>query len=609
VPSKDGARDVGQVPGGIEGRTGFLGRIPLRHLIFLLLLGSGLIPLVAASLFLTRRNIDLFETQEQTFLTRSAESLSEEIGTDLATLEREIRQLGEGFLALPGPESTEERLRLPGVDRYFGNFILDNEGRLLQLQVLGLDGEGPSLGVGETDAQVRKALRDVFAEAKKTSGTTFRFVRRASDNEPLAVAAVPIFAPQAPGEARTTPPELILQGVARLDVLQRVGAREARGDVAVFLIYSDGRVLWERGADDDTARSLASSRLVEDFRRRPEILASEYTLFIHGKKVRMLGRVSPVEKTGWGVVVHKPLSAAYVAVQQLIYTTVIASLLLVVLSGLFAGFAASRFSAPFTRLTATTHAIAAGRFGDRVEVSGPGREVVELADDFNRMSGHVQGYVEQLKAAAQANRELFIGSIRAFAAAVDAKDPYTRGHSERVAAYSRTIAKTLGQSEEFQYRIWIAGVLHDVGKIGIEDRILKKGGVLTADEYEQMKLHPQIGEEILKPLEPLKEMLPAIRWHHEAWNGRGYPDGLKGEQIPLIARIVAVADTFDAITTNRPYQKAYGHTYAVETITKLTGARFDAKVVTAFLRAFQQGAIKMEPREDADAQEQLPATA
>jgi HD-GYP domain-containing protein (c-di-GMP phosphodiesterase class II) len=166
-----------------------------------------------------------------------------------------------------------------------------------------------------------------------------------------------------------------------------------------------------------------------------------------------------------------------------------------------------------------------------------------------------------------------------------------------VAAYSRTIAKTLGQAEEFQQRIWIAGVLHDVGKIGIEDSILKKGGVLTADEYEQMKLHPVIGEDILKPLEPLREMLPAIRWHHEAWNGRGYPDGLKGEQIPLIARIVAVADTFDAITTNRPYQKAYSHEYAVETITKLTGARFDAKVVTAFLRAFQQGLIKGEPRE------------
>jgi HD-GYP domain-containing protein (c-di-GMP phosphodiesterase class II) len=577
-----------------------LSRIPLRHLIFLLLLVSGLIPLVAASIFLTRRNVDLFETQEQTFLTRSAESLSEEIGTDLSTLEREVRQLGEGFLALPGPESPSERLLLPGVDRYFGNFILDNEGRLLQLQVLGLDGAGPSMGAGEPDAQVQRSLREAFAEAHKSSRTVYRFVRRASDNEPLAVAAVPISPPQA-GDA-AAPPVLILEAVARLDFLQRVGSREAKGDVAVFLVDADGRVLWEKGADDETARALASSRLVEDFRRRPEILASEYELYAHGRKVRMLGRVSPVEETGWGVVVQKPLSAAYVAVQQLIYTTLVASLFVVVLSGLFAGFASSRLSAPFTRLAATTHAIAAGRFGDRVEVSGPGREVAELAEDFNRMSGHVQGYVDQLKAAAQANRELFIGSIRAFAAAVDAKDPYTRGHSERVAAYSRTIARTLGQSPEFQERIWIAGVLHDVGKIGIEDRILKKGGVLTADEYEQMKLHPVIGEEILKPLEPLREMLPAIRWHHEAWNGRGYPDGLKGEQIPLIARVIAVADCFDAITTNRPYQRAYTAEFAVETITKLAGSRFDARVVTAFLRAFEGGEIRAREEQTETAQ-------
>jgi HD-GYP domain-containing protein (c-di-GMP phosphodiesterase class II) len=293
-------------------------------------------------------------------------------------------------------------------------------------------------------------------------------------------------------------------------------------------------------------------------------------------------------------VVQKPLSAAYLAVQRLIYTATVSSAVLVVLSLAFGAIAAKRFSDPIRHLAATTHEIAEGKFGQRVEVDGPGREVIELAADFNRMSGHVQSHVEQLQAAALANRELFIGAIRAFAAAVDAKDPYTRGHSERVAAFSRTIARSLGKSEEFQERIWISGVLHDVGKIGIEDRILKKGGVLTAEEYEQMKLHPAIGEEILRPLEPLREMLPAIRWHHEAWNGRGYPDGLKAEAIPLIARIVAVADTFDAITTNRPYQKAYTRDYAVETITKLAGARFDAKVVTAFLRAYQEGAIRLD---------------
>jgi len=117
----------------------------------------------------------------------------------------------------------------------------------------------------------------------------------------------------------------------------------------------------------------------------------------------------------------------------------------------------------------------------------------------------------------QTSRDLFIGSLRAIVAAVDAKDPYTGGHSERVAAYSRTIARYLQLPEESQHKIWIGALLHDVGKIGIEDRILRKDGVLAPDEYEQMKLHTVIGAEIMSSIEQLKEMIPAIRSHHEAW--------------------------------------------------------------------------------------------
>jgi putative nucleotidyltransferase with HDIG domain len=208
------------------------------------------------------------------------------------------------------------------------------------------------------------------------------------------------------------------------------------------------------------------------------------------------------------------------------------------------------------------------------------------------MGEHLERHVAQLRQAARVNRELFIGSLRAFSAAIDARDPYTRGHSERVAALSRTTARHLGLPEEAQERVWIAALLHDVGKIGIDDRILKKGGVLTPEEYEEMKAHPAIGADILSPIEQLREMIPAVRWHHEGWNGRGYPDGLRGESIPLIARIVAVADTFDAITTSRPYQEGYTAEFALQTITHMAGARFDAKIVTAFLGAFERGEIR-----------------
>jgi len=117
-----------------------------------------------------------------------------------------------------------------------------------------------------------------------------------------------------------------------------------------------------------------------------------------------------------------------------------------------------------------------------------------------------------------------------------------------------------------------------------------------------MKLHPTIGADIMTPIDQLREMIPGIRWHHEAWNGQGYPDKLKGEQIPLIARVIAVADCFDAITTNRPYQRAYTAEFAVETITKLAGSRFDARVVTSFLRAFEGGEIRAREEQTETAQ-------
>jgi HD-GYP domain-containing protein (c-di-GMP phosphodiesterase class II) len=258
-------------------------------------------------------------------------------------------------------------------------------------------------------------------------------------------------------------------------------------------------------------------------------------------------------------------------------------------------------SRPIQRLTESSHEIAQGRFDRRVQTEWMGLEIANLATDFNHMSDHLSSYIEQLRRAADANRELFISSIRAFAAAIDAKDPYTRGHSERVANYSRAIARHLGLPKELRQQVWVSAVLHDIGKIGVDDRILKKGSVLTPEEFEQMKLHPTIGAEIVAPIASLAEMLPGIRWHHEAWNGTGYPDGLKGERIPLMARIIGVADTFDAITTNRPYQEAYTSDYALERIRQLTGTKFDAKIVTAFLLAWESGRIVVfQPASEAD---------
>ena len=174
------------------------------------------------------------------------------------------------------------------------------------------------------------------------------------------------------------------------------------------------------------------------------------------------------------------------------------------------------------------------------------------------MSEELEHFVLDLKRAAAENRELFMGSIQMLAGAVDEKDPYTRGHSDRVTRYSLHDCQGNGSCQKTSSKlVRISAQLHDVGKIGIEDRILKKPGALTPEEFDIMKTHTTKGANILRPVAQLKDMIPGIELHHESLDGRGYPHGLKGDQIPLLPRIIAVADTFDALTTNRPYQQAH----------------------------------------------------
>jgi putative nucleotidyltransferase with HDIG domain len=251
-------------------------------------------------------------------------------------------------------------------------------------------------------------------------------------------------------------------------------------------------------------------------------------------------------------------------------------------------------STPIRDLAAYTRAISGGDFQARTKTSGAApREISELAHTFNNMADDLENFVAQLKQAAEENRELFLGSIRMLAAAIDEKDPYTRGHSDRVAKYSVHIGRQLGLSAEDLDRLRIAALLHDVGKIGVDDRVLKKPGALTPEEFEIMRQHPSKGANIMRPVAQLKDMLPGIELHHENVNGKGYPYGLKGDQIPLMARIIGVADTFDAVTTNRPYQTAFDLTEALAIIRKLTGTKFDPVVTDALDAVIQSGKIRL----------------
>jgi HD-GYP domain-containing protein (c-di-GMP phosphodiesterase class II) len=162
-----------------------------------------------------------------------------------------------------------------------------------------------------------------------------------------------------------------------------------------------------------------------------------------------------------------------------------------------------------------------------------------------------------------------------------------------VAKYAMIIGEGMGLGAVELDRLRISALLHDVGKIGIDDRVLKKPGSLTDEEFTVMKQHPVKGANIMRPVAQLKDMLPGIELHHEQVNGKGYPHGLQGEQIPLMARIISVADTLDAITTNRPYQSAMDLEFAMRRVRELTGTRFDPKVVDALEGAVQAGKLKL----------------
>src|ERR1700691_2430892 len=256
-------------------------------------------------------------------------------------------------------------------------------------------------------------------------------------------------------------------------------------------------------------------------------------------------------------------------------------------------FAARRITNPLQVLTRFSRAIAGGDLSQRVHVKSH-TEIGELAETFNVMSEELEHFVLDLKRAANENLEWFMGSMQMLAGAVDEKDPYTRGHSDRVTRYSLMIAKEMGVSEDFIETVRISAQLHDVGKIGIEDRILKKPGALTPEEFEVMKTHTTKGANILRPVAQLKDMIPGIELHHESLDGRGYPHGLKGDEIPLLPRIIAVADTFDALTTNRPYQHAHTPEEALKIIQNLAGNRLDHEPVAALMAVYARGEIRIQ---------------
>jgi putative nucleotidyltransferase with HDIG domain len=534
------------------------------------------------------------ERVQQTEMTRS---LAQDIQFFEANLTQQLiseRQI----LALTGLiDNVEDPATEPKVTRLLENFVDSNRNTFIFLTAVGKSAKGTNASQGnfraEQDPFVANALRRAFVSTMQSVKFRSDPLALAPDNRPAFVIAVPL-------KDSNDQFSGMLAAVVSLDpILRRLQDASVRGRT-VFLVDHNGHIVAHPDAKNFVPGTdvSANSQLVAQIKALPQELRNTETIRFSEKDkkhtVEMIGTYSTFPEVNWAVVAQRSLDQAQADAgvnelnrQALAFVTV------VVLATIVLGyFFAVGISDPIRGLAASTRAISRGEFHQRSAVRGAS-EISELAENFNKMAGDIEEYIERLKEAAEENRELFIGSIRMLAAAIDEKDPYTRGHSGRVAKYSMIIARELGLSNEELDKLRIAALLHDVGKIGVEDRVLKKPGALTPEEFGLMKQHTVKGANIMRPVSQLKEMLPGIELHHEHMDGRGYPYGLKAGQIPLMARIIGVADTLDAMTTNRPYQSAMDLDYAMGKIKGLAGTKFDGVVVNALDAAVTAGRLRL----------------
>lgn len=254
-------------------------------------------------------------------------------------------------------------------------------------------------------------------------------------------------------------------------------------------------------------------------------------------------------------------------------------ILVVALSIILGAWVSISVTQPVRNLVEGTRKIASGDLNHKVEIKSKD-EIGELAEAFNAMAGNLLTSRQNL-------HDYFYRVVQAMVRSLEAKDHYTRGHSDRVAEYSGKIAKVMGFPEEKVEMLKKAAQLHDIGKLGIHEDILNKKSELSDNEWDLIHQHPEVGEEILKPIFLEEEMLAVVRNHHERYDGKGYPDGLKGDQINIFAQIVSVADSYDAMTSSRSYRVALREQEAVSRLKAGCGTQFNAIVVEAFIKALQ----------------------
>jgi putative nucleotidyltransferase with HDIG domain len=571
-------------------------RLPILYVILSVLVLISVVPMYFYSAQVESINRDRLITNERLLQNTVTRSLADDISQHQESLRMMQANLASALQVASGGDITSEHVEAPELRALLENFVSSSDD-LAYATLLNSDAKGISAGRIAPDAFLQRELERAYAAARE--GRVYNgqalVVGTGKSARTVVLVSTPVtYAGSFLG---------MIGSVVDLQFLIRRLQEVNRGGLTPYVVDSQGRLVAGATSDYATGQDMSNLEIVRNFveagTKVQLVTTREFNLRNGNTNIKMLGTYSPVTNLDWAVVVQKPRAEAYRGVYEMQSNARTLAMMAIALSVGISVFAARRITNPLQVLTHFSRAIAGGDFSQRVHLKSR-TEIGELADTFNVMSEELEHFVLDLKRAANENRDLFMGSIQMLAGAVDEKDPYTRGHSDRVTRYSLMIAKEMGVSDEFIETVRVSAQLHDVGKIGIEDGILKKPGALTPEEFDIMKTHTTKGANILRPVAQLKDMIPGIELHHESLDGRGYPHGLKGDEIPLLPRIIAVADTFDALTTNRPYQHAHDPKDALKIIHNLSGKRLDPTAVAAITAIYGRGEIRI-PRQVAPA--------